>query len=64
MAEQARARFEEGRDLLHRVKERLRNFSAEVLQGQLNETLGEGFVSKSERKIRGHVSVDGGLRRP
>src|SRR3954463_12315178 len=33
VAEQARARFEEGRELLHRVKERLRNFSAEVLQG-------------------------------
>jgi hypothetical protein len=45
VAEQARERFEEGRELLHRVKDRLRNFSAEVLQGQLNETLGEGFVS-------------------
>jgi PD-(D/E)XK nuclease superfamily len=46
VAEQARERFVEGRELLGRVKGRLRNFSAEVLNRQLNATLGERFVSK------------------
>jgi len=46
VAEQARERFGEGRELLGRVKVRLRNFSAQHLEGQLNATLGDGFVSK------------------
>lgn len=45
VAEQARERFEEGRELLMRVKHRLTNFSAQVLRGQLNDTWGEGFVA-------------------
>jgi len=53
VAEQARERFEEGRELLHRVKNRLRNFSAEVLQDQLNATLGEGFVSQVSARYVG-----------
>jgi len=46
VAEQARERFGEGREMLGRVKVRLRNFSAQHLEGQLNATLGDGFVSK------------------
>ena len=46
VAEQARERFGEGRELLGRVKVRLRNFSAQNLMGQLNATLGDEFVSK------------------
>lgn len=46
VAEQARERFEEGRELLQRVKGRMRNFSAEVLSKQLNATLGDGAVGK------------------
>ncbi|WP_338538292.1 PD-(D/E)XK nuclease family protein [Janibacter terrae] len=44
VAEQARARFGEGRDLLHNIKARLRNYSAEVLKDQLNTTFGEERV--------------------
>ena len=46
VAAQARERFGEGRELLGRVKVRLRNFSAQDLRRQLNETLGDEFVSK------------------
>ena len=46
VAEQALERFGEGREMLGRVKVRLRNFSAQHLRGQLNATLGDGFVSK------------------
>jgi hypothetical protein len=53
VAEQARERFGEGRELLGRVKIRLRNFSAQVLKGQLNATLGDGFVSKVSARYAG-----------
>ena len=53
VAEQARERFGEGRELLGRVKARLRNFSDQVLRNQLNETLGDGFVSKVSAGFRG-----------
>lgn len=44
LADQAKERFVEGRELLQQVKGRLRIFSAEVLMKQLNETLGQGLV--------------------
>ena len=44
LAEQARVRFGEGRDLLQRTKASLRRFGADVLMRQLNVTLGEDFV--------------------
>lgn len=53
LAEQARERFGEGRELLGRVKVRLRNFSAQALRGQLNATLGDGFVSKVSARYAG-----------
>lgn len=46
LAEQARERFGEGRELMHRVKARLRSFGTEVLRPQLNATLGDGSVRR------------------
>ncbi|MEP7191319.1 MAG: PD-(D/E)XK nuclease family protein [Actinomycetota bacterium] len=53
VAEQARERFGEGREMLGRVKVQLRNFSAEVLSSQLNETLGDGYVSQVSARYSG-----------
>ena len=53
VAEQARERFGEGRELLGRVKVRLRNFSAQVLRSQLNATMGDGFVSQVSARYAG-----------
>ena len=53
VAEQARERFGEGREMLGRVKVRLRNFSAEVLRSQLNATMGDGFVSQVSARYAG-----------
>lgn len=44
LADQAKERFVEGRDILQQVKSRLKNFGAGVLMSQLNETLGANFV--------------------
>ena len=46
LAEQARERFGEGRELLRRIKGRLKSFSAGALMRQLNTTLGGGFVRR------------------
>lgn len=43
LAQQARERFGEGRELLRRGKERLRSYGKAVLLKQLNGTLGEEF---------------------
>lgn len=53
LAQQARERFGEGRELLRRVKERLRSYGTAVLIQQLNGTLGEGFVKKSSSAYQG-----------
>lgn len=45
LASQARERFVEGRQVLQRVKARLRSYSSAVLSQQLNATLGPGFVA-------------------
>lgn len=44
LADQAKERFGEGRDLLQRVKARLKSYCAHHLLRQLNATLGDGFV--------------------
>lgn len=44
LAEQAKERFGEGRELLQRVKARLKSYCAQQLVRQLNATLGEGSV--------------------
>lgn len=54
VAEQARQRFGEGRELLMRVKHRLTNFSDEHLRRQLNATLGEAFVSQVDARYVGN----------
>ena len=54
VAEQARERFGEGRELLMRVKYRLTNFSDEHLRRQLNATFGEGFVGKVSARYVGN----------
>jgi PD-(D/E)XK nuclease superfamily len=46
LAEQAIERFAEGRELLQRIKGRLKNFSDHVLRNQLNATMGDGSVSR------------------
>jgi hypothetical protein len=53
LAQQARERFGEGRELLRRVKERLRSYGTGVLIQQLNGTLGEGFVKKASSAYQG-----------
>lgn len=53
IAEQARERFGEGRELLQRVRTRLRSYAAEVLRSQLNGSLGEGTVVKVSANFRG-----------
>ncbi|MFP3882949.1 MAG: PD-(D/E)XK nuclease family protein [Actinomycetota bacterium] len=44
LAEQAKERFGEGRELLQRAKDRLKNYSDGTLKRQLNESRGDGFV--------------------
>lgn len=54
VAEQARERFEEGRQLLMRVKHRLTTYGNEHLKKQLNTTLGEGFVGAVSARYVGN----------
>lgn len=53
LAQQARERLGEGRELLRRLKERLRSGGRTVLIQQLNETLGEGFIKNVSRQYVG-----------
>ena len=46
LAIQAVERFGEGRELLQRVKGRLKTYCAQVLRAQLNATMGAGFVTE------------------
>lgn len=53
VAQAANERFLESRDLLLRIKQLLRRYGDNVLRHQLNETLGEGFVSPASVKMVG-----------
>ena len=53
VAEQARERFVEGRELLMRIKHRLLMYSREHLRRQLNDTLDEGFVGDVSAPYQG-----------
>lgn len=53
VAQQARERFGEGRDLLTRAKDRLGNFSREHIRRQLNLALGEGFTGQVVSNYQG-----------
>lgn len=54
VAEQARERFADGRELLMRVKHRLTSYGDQQLKRQLNATLGEGFVSQVSARYVGN----------
>jgi hypothetical protein len=54
VAEQARGRFGEGREILMRLKHRLTNYGDEHLKRQLNATLGEGVVSQVSARYVGN----------
>ena len=53
VAQQAEERFEEGRELLQRVKDRLRSYCDRVLRQQLDEELGRDFVSGINARAAG-----------
>ena len=53
VAQQAVERFGEGREILQRIKGRLKQFGEDVLVTQLNETLGDGFVSGVSARYAG-----------
>lgn len=54
VAEQARERFTDGRELLMRVKHRLTSYSDQHLKAQLNAVLGEEFVSQVSARYVGN----------
>ena len=54
VAQQARERFGEGRELLMRVKHRLTNYGDHHLKRQVNTTLGDGFVSQVSARYSGN----------
>lgn len=54
VAQQARERFVEGRELLMRVKHRLTNYGDQHLKRQLNSTLGDGLVSQVSARYVGN----------
>lgn len=53
LAAQARQRYGESRELLHRAKGQLKTFSAGPLKRQLNATLGDGFVGLVSARFSG-----------
>lgn len=67
LAQQARERFNEGRSLLQKTKDRLKSFTTQVLVPQLREAHGDGFVQEVKVHWRGiyqwsvilHVSAGG-----
>ena len=53
LAQQARESFGEGREVLQRVKARLRSYGTNVLTAQLNAAVGAGFVEKVSARFSG-----------
>lgn len=53
LAQQARERFGEGREVLQQVKTRLRSYGSNVLSQQLNATLGLEFIEKVNARYSG-----------
>ena len=77
LREQARDRFLDGRDLLVRIKQTLRSYSAQTLKPQVNEALGREYISDVSATFRGmyewtvnigvaedHLTFDKSLRVP
>lgn len=53
LAQQARERFGEGRELLQQLKARLQSFGSTVLRQQLDATMGAGYVEKVTARYSG-----------
>lgn len=53
LAQQARERFGEGREILQQVKTRLRSFASNRLSQQVNETLGREFIRSVTARLNG-----------
>ena len=53
LREQAKAQFDESRELLRRVKTALRNYAAEVLKGQVNEELSQEYITSVTATYQG-----------
>ncbi len=53
LREQAKAQFDESRELLRRVKTALRNYAAEVLKGQVNEELSQEYITSVTASYQG-----------
>lgn len=53
VATQAAERFGEGREILQRLKGRLRSYCTNTLRPQLNETMGDGFITGVSAKYAG-----------
>jgi hypothetical protein len=53
LREQAKAQFDESRELLRRVKTALRSYAAAVLKGQVNEELAREYITKVSANFQG-----------
>jgi hypothetical protein len=53
LREQAKAQFDESRELLRRVKATLKNYGSEVLKGQVNEELGHEYITDVSAGFQG-----------
>ena len=53
LRQQAKAQFDESRELLQRAKAALRNYATEVLKGQVNEKLGYEYLTDVNAGLRG-----------
>jgi hypothetical protein len=53
LAQQARERFGEGREVLQHLKTRLRSYGSIILRQQLNATMGAGYVEKVTARYSG-----------
>jgi hypothetical protein len=53
LREQAKAQFDESRELLQRVKAALKNYANEFLKGQVNEELGHEYITDVSARFQG-----------
>jgi hypothetical protein len=53
LREQAKAQFDESRELLRRVKAALKNYATEALKGQVNEELGHEYITDVSAGFQG-----------
>jgi hypothetical protein len=53
LREQAKARFDQSRELLRRLKAALRNYGAEVLRGQVNDALSREYITSVTASFQG-----------